>query len=369
MYPRRRHPRISEWAIALTFAVVALSSACVPALAQSSEMRVGAFPVPPFVMEQNGQLTGFSIELWNGIAAQLKVKSDFHVVPDAAALFKEMRGQQLDVIVSPVFITSARDAEFDFSYPVMESGFGIMILDTGDTKPVSPLGELLHIFFSPSLLVWLGVALLLIVVPAHLIWFFDRRAADDVIASEHYFPGIFQAMAWAASALVSQVQALPGHWLARILGLVWMFGGVVFVAFYTAQLTSTLTVQKIHGSIEGPSDLPGKVVGTIANSTAVATLKAHKADVQEYATTEEMFNALLQKKVDAVVTGAPVLLYYASHQGAGLVKVVGPQFNEAPLSMLFQLGSPWRKKVDTALIVLRENGTYDQLYQKWFGTE
>jgi len=65
----------------------------------------------------------------------------------------------------------------------------------------------------------------------------------------------------------------------------------------------------------------------------------------------------------------PVLLYYASHQGSGLVRVVGPQFNTLPVAMFFPAESPLRKRVDTALTALRENGTYQRLYDKWFGSE
>jgi polar amino acid transport system substrate-binding protein len=36
---------------------------------------------------------------------------------------------------------------------------------------------------------------------------------------------------------------------------------------------------------------------------------------------------------------------------------------------VFQLDSPLRKRVNGALIALRENGTYQQLYEKWFGSE
>jgi polar amino acid transport system substrate-binding protein len=78
-------------------------------------------------------------------------------------------------------------------------------------------------------------------------------------------------------SLVSQVQGLPGDWFARLLALVWMFAGVVFVAFYTAQLTATLTVQKIQGAIGGPGDLPGKQIATIAGSTAADYLRAHNS--------------------------------------------------------------------------------------------
>ena len=353
-------------------ALLMITLGCASARAQSqpTELQVGVIPIAPFVMQENGTLTGFSIELWNDIAARLNVKSNYHVRVDTTALLQEMRDNKLDIIVSPVFVTSARDAEFDFSYPVMEAGFGIMVRNTGDMgRPPNPFIDLIRLLISPMIIVWLGIALLLILIPAHIIWFFERHGAESVTHSEKYFPGIFHAMVWAATALVSQVQELPGHWAARILALIWMFGGVVFVAFYTAQLTSTLTVQKIRGAIEGPSDLPGKQVGTLANTTAVAYLTAHKAQVQEFGTTQQMFQALLQKKVDAVVAGAPILLYYEAHEGAGLVKTVGPQFNEAPVSMLFRLGSPLRKKVDSALIVLRENGIYEQVYRKWFGTD
>jgi polar amino acid transport system substrate-binding protein len=48
--------------------------------------------------------------------------------------------------------------------------------------------------------------------------------------------------------------------------------------------------------------------------------------------------------------------------------MVGPVFNSAPVAIELQLDSPLRKKIDGALMVLRENGTYQQIYNKWFGT-
>jgi polar amino acid transport system substrate-binding protein len=67
-----------------------------------------------------------------------------------------------------------------------------------------------------------------------------------------------------------------------MVAVVWMFGGVVFVAYYTAQLTTTLTVQQIRGSIEGPDDLPGKQIAALANSLAVDYLRAHNALLQTF---------------------------------------------------------------------------------------
>jgi len=338
------------------------------ALGETVELRAATVVIPPFVMEQNGSLTGFSIELWNAIAARMKVKTSYQIMPDVSALDEAMRSKRADLTVAPVFITSARVEAFDFSYPILEAGLQIMVRDTGEkARTANPLSDVLRLLFSRTTVLWLGMALLLVLIPAHLVWLLERRHQDGMISNRNYFPGVFEAIYWAVSTLTTQAETMPRQWLARLLSIFWMFAGVVFVAFYTAQLTTALTVEQIRGAIEGPEDLPGKQVATVAGSTAADYLRSQNALVQEIPTPDQMFKALLDKKVDAVVTAAPLVLYYAAHAGKGRVKMVGPEFNSAPVALMFQLDSPLRRKVDRALIALRENGTYRQLYNKWFG--
>jgi polar amino acid transport system substrate-binding protein len=127
-------------------------------------------------------------------------------------------------------------------------------------------------------------------------------------------------------------------------------------------------VQQIRGAISGPDDLPGKRVATTRNSTAAAYLRAQKADTTEVAEIGAAYQLLLDKKVDAVVFDAPVLSYYASHDGKGKVDLVGPVFRKEAFGIVFPLDSPLRKEVDRALLDLRENGTYQKLAETWFGT-
>ena len=114
--------------------------------------------------------------------------------------------------------------------------------------------------------------------------------------------------------------------------------------------------------------MPGKQVGTVAGSTSADYLRNVNAQVEEFSTSDQMFKALSDKKVDAVVFATPILLYYATNQGKGLVKTVGPEFNTAPAAIMVQLESPLRRKINLALIALRESGTYQRIYNKWFGT-
>jgi polar amino acid transport system substrate-binding protein len=342
-----------------------------PVLAQTppTTLTVETFIVPPFAMEQDGALTGFSIDIWKEIAGRLRVQSNYQIAPDVAAGFDALRSKKADLAVSGVFITAERDKEFDFSYPILEAGQQVMVLDAGDTVGQNPLLGFLSLLFSKTTLVWLVIGVLFVLIPAHLIWMFERRSEDGILPTEKYIPGIFHAAYWSATALLAQAEQMPRQPIARVLMLLWLFTSIVFVALYTAQLTANLTVEQIRGAINGPEDLPGKRVGTIKGSATIDYLRGRNARVQEFAQMGDMYQALLDKKVDALLFAAPVLRYYAAHEGKGLVKMVGPEFNKRDLGIVFPDGSPRRRQVNSALVAIQEDGTYQRLYDKWFGSE
>jgi polar amino acid transport system substrate-binding protein len=342
-----------------------------PLLAQSvpTSLRVETFAAPPLAMEQGGTWSGFSIELWEQVARRLNAKTEYRVATGVAEALDALRSGQADVVVSGLFITAERDREFDFSHSIAEAGQQVMVRDTGAAATADPLTDLLELLFSRTTLVWLGIAALLVLIPAHAVWLIERKDKDGITPTEKYFPGIFHAIHWSAGTLMSQSDRMPRHPLSRVISYAWMFTSVVFIALYTAQLTSNLTVQQIRGAINGPEDLPGKRVGTLTNSISADYLRAHNAQVQEFARLDELYQALLDKKVDAVLLGAPPLRYYAAREGKGLVKLVGPEFNKADGAFAFAEGSPLRRRVNAALLAVREDGTYQQIYDKWFGSQ
>jgi len=324
--------------------------------------------LPPLVVQQQGQLSGFSIDLWNKIAERLQMKTSYQVAPDVRALLEEVRSGKAEVGISAISITAAREKEFDFSQPMLNAGLQIMVRGKGQESGSNPLWDVLGLLFSKAILVWLGIALLLILVPAHLVWLLERGDKDGLVPTKNYIPGIFHAMFWAAGTLATQGEQMPRQWLARVIAVLWMFTGVVFVAFYTAQLAATLTVQQIQGTINGPDDLQGRRVATTGGSTAAAFLRELKAQVQEVTRIDEAFDALLNNDVDAVVFDAPVLQYYAAN-AKGRVHMVGSLFRKEDYGIVFQPASPLRKQVNQALLALREDGTYQQLYDKWFASK
>jgi len=334
---------------------------------QATEIKALALVVPPYVMKEGDRLTGFGIDLWSEISGRLKMATTFQVASDVNGYRDGLRANEARIGITPVFYTAKLDEEFDFSYPIMAAGLQVMVRDEGTHWAPTPLRDLVALLLSRSAAMWLGIALVIILIPAHVIWLLDRGNPDAISASRAYFPGILDAMTWAMTALVGGVQRLPGNWLARLLGLVWMFAGVVFIALYTARLTAQLTAEQIRGTIAGPDDLPGKRVGTIQHSTAASYLQGIRSVIVEFTTLDEMCQALLDKKVDAVFFASPPLRYFTTHKGGGRARLVGPAIRIQDLGFLFQLNDPLRRRVNSAILALREDGTYYRLLGRWFG--
>ncbi|MGZ3298837.1 MAG: transporter substrate-binding domain-containing protein, partial [Asticcacaulis sp.] len=253
--------------------LLALFAGTPAAFAQERTVTVAVRILPPFVEQQDGRLSGFSVDLWDAIAKQRHWKTQYKIVPDVAAQLSAVAGKSADAGVGAISITADRDLRFDFSQPILNGGLQVLTRTHRAGPESTALESLMHLLFSPAVLVWLGIAALLTIIPAHIVWFLERRHPEGMIASKSYFPGIFQAFFWGLGTLATQADSMPRHWASRIVAVLWMFTSVVFVAFYTATLTASLTVQQFRSEINGPDDLPGKTVGTVSGTTSAEYLR------------------------------------------------------------------------------------------------
>ncbi len=338
-----------------------------PAAAADQPVRVAVHVLPPFVEQKDGALSGYSIDLWNAIAQRRHWTTQYVVVPDVDAQLSAIADKRADVGTGAISITAERDRAFDFSQPALHGGLQILVRNHRVAPEATALESLFHLLFSPAMLVWLGIAALLSVIPAHIVWFLERRHPEGIIASRSYFPGIFQAFFWSLGTLATQADSMPRHWASRVLAVLWMFTSVVFVAFYTATLTATLTVQQFHSEINGPDDLPGKTVATVRGTTSADYLAGSGAHVLAYDRIDDAVAALKSKAADAVVYDAPVVQFLAARSDGASLAVTGSVFRSEDYGFAFRNGSELRRSVDVTLLMLREDGTYDRLTQKWFG--
>jgi polar amino acid transport system substrate-binding protein len=210
---------------------------------------------------------------------------------------------------------------------------------------------------------------LIVLIPAHIVWISERGRTGGMEISRSYFPGIFHACWWSASTLATQADSMPKAVLGRVTAIIWMFTSVVFVAYFTATVTTSLTVQQLSGTIQGPNDLPGKIVATTKGSTSAKYLSDRNIQKLEFASIDNAYESLLKGEANAIVFDSPVLLYYASHDGKGKVQVVGEIFQKESYGIVFATNSPLREPINNALLTLQEKGIYQELYDKWFRTQ
>src|SRR5215510_3521928 len=209
--------------IAVALAMLVMVNTAATSQTAPSELRVATRVLPPVVVDQGGTLTGFSIDLWSKIAERMKLKMRYQIAPDVRALLDDVRTGKADLGVAAISVTAARETEFDFSHPILNAGLQIMVRGKGQEADSNPLMDLLGLLFSKTILVWLGIALLLIIVPAHLVWFLERNHRGGIVPTEKYIPGIFHAMDWAAGTLATQAEQMPRQWLARVVSVHWTF--------------------------------------------------------------------------------------------------------------------------------------------------
>jgi polar amino acid transport system substrate-binding protein len=335
-------------------------AAAAPALPRGQTVAIATRAVAPFVMKEGSGLTGFSIDLWNAIAVELGIKSQYVVIDTLPKLLEAVRSGQTAAGVAAISITSQRGATLEFSQPMFRSGLSIMV-------PSDSRGgmNVMAIFFSWEMLKAVGIFALILVIPAHLIWLLARGRDDGLPIARSYFPGIFDAIFWCAESMAGAPQGHPSRVFARIAAVLWLYAGIVLIAYFTAFATTSMTMQSLRGEITGPGDLRGKRVAVVEGSTSAEYTRELGAATRNHKDFSSAAKAVIDGEVDAAVYDAPVIMYYVKNEPRA--QMVGSQFRPEGYGIIFPLNSPLRRPVDTALLKLVENGTYDTLYRKWFG--
>jgi ABC-type proline/glycine betaine transport system substrate-binding protein len=337
--------------------------------AEKPPLRVATMLFEPFVIFQGRRYTGFSIDLWDEIAEEVGLNYELYGVNSLAKLLDDVERQAADLATAGIGITSVRETTLDFSHAYFESGLQIMVRAGSESFLGDVFPRVIAVIFSPQLIYVVGLLLVLLLISAHIIWLSERGKNPQF--AQGYFKGIWQSFWWAAVTVttVGYGDKTPKGFAGRVFALIWMFSGFFILAYFTASVTSTVTVEKLQGNIEGPKDLYGKAVATVRGSTAAEYLVKMGVHPKQLANAREAIGVLRDGDVDAVVYDAPVLQHYASHEGDGKVAVVGPIFWQQAYGIALPTGSPYREPINRALLRLIEMGDYQLLYKKWFGAE
>nr|WP_207625616.1 glutamine ABC transporter substrate-binding protein GlnH [Paenalcaligenes suwonensis] len=132
-----------------------------------------------------------------------------------------------------------------------------------------------------------------------------------------------------------------------------------------------ILVREDTDGIQNAADLDGKQVAVKIGTATVDYLNREVpgAKLKLFPNIDNAFLELATGRVDAVVHDTPNVQYYAQTGGKGHVKVTGAVKSGDYYGIAFPKGSELVPVVNEALAAIKANGTYDVIYEKWFGKQ
>jgi len=332
-------------------------------LRAQEQVVVNTVTRPPFSMQVGGQDVGFTMDLIREVARRLTWDIKINRVNSFVQMLEEVERGEADMAAANISITAGREAVMDFSQPIFESGLQIMLHEDDISEP-----SLIAALLSWDLFAAIGIAFVILLVGGMLMWIFERRAQPyfDRPLKEAWFPSFW----WALNLVVNGgfEERVPRSFLGRIFGVLLVLSSLFVVSVFVAKITAAMTVEAINGSVNSVNDLYGKRVGTIQGSTAAGFLDRREIDYVAFPGLGELLKDFEAGEPRIVVVDSPVLNHYIKTDGAGIGHVMGRKFLTEYYGIIFPQGSERVEAANRALLSMQEDGTYETLYRKWFGS-
>jgi ABC-type amino acid transport substrate-binding protein len=328
----------------------------------NAPLRVAIASAAPFVLPQTATPEGFSIDLWNEIARRMRVQFSWTRVPAQADLLPAVKRGDADVAIAAITMTPESEGVVDFSLSYFDSGLQIMVRARNESTFISSLWSIPWLAIAQLL----GATVVIVFVLANLVWLLERR--QDPAFQKPYWRAIGEGL-WVTMLIIATGEhgerEAAGVWKRVLVPAMWLIG-VVLIAQLTATVTSSQTVARLESNIRGPDDLPGKSIGTVPATVAADYLSQRGLPFVNVNNAADGIRMLMQGDLQAIVYDAPTLQYWAAKRGNGLLAVVGPIFRPEKYGIAVANGNPLRKAINEALLAMYEDGTYEQIYGKWF---
>lgn len=131
-------------------------------------------------------------------------------------------------------------------------------------------------------------------------------------------------------------------------------------------------VKENNKDVKSVADLNGKVVAVKSGTGSVDYAKANikTKSLRQFPNIDNAYMELGIGRADAVLHDAPNILYFIQTAGNGKFKAVGEPLKAQQYGIAMPKGSDeLRLKINEALKTIKANGTYNEIYKKWFGSE
>ena len=343
-------------------------------------LRIAIIDSPPFTMvSKTTDLSGKEVTNYTGYIPDLieLLRTRLNFIPDIqlassnetyAGLIRAVANDEYHIVVGDVTVTASRRELVGFSNAIFDNALHIIIRKTSDVnidllsflKPFSR--SLWYLLFGACLIAGL---LLCLVERRDNVALRNRSIISQLAMSIWYSFGniVGFGVEFGASTAAGRVITVGLYIL-----------GLILVASYTANLASDLTISKSKNMISGVNDLKGGKIpydrigilsGTAWEDFYLREISGGTRNYHRVKSHQELYESLLDGTIDAAFIDTGVGEYVTNNIYCNLT-LVSEGFDKGVFGIVRPKEWLYAQDLDVAILSLREEGTLDQLRQKWF---
>lgn len=336
----------------------------IPSSVAAETLRVGVAGSPPFVIQENNNISGISVDIWKEIARTRKIDYQFIPQPSVQDGLDAIARKELDVLVGALTITSKRLETVDFTRPYILSEVAVL------TKAENPsVWSRVRPFFESAALASIAILVGLVFLVGNIVWLTEHKHNSEHFP-KNYFHGVGNGM-WFALVTLTTVgygDRTPVTRLGRLVTGTWMVIALVTVSSLTAGLASAMTLAFSGDSSErfpNPESLKNVRIATVAKTSSVEIAQSYAGQVQAMPTVADTVKAVLDGRAEAAVYLRPNLQYYLGQNSDLHLKLSNFSLKTEFGAFALPPNSPLRQSLNMELSQMTENGVVKTISDRW----
>ncbi len=282
--------------------------------AEGEELSVGVTDSPPFIIIENDDISGLTIDLWNVISDSLNVNYHF-VQTDYEKVVTNISEGEINISIAPMAISSSHADSTFLTQPFYITSMCVAVEYHNESGFVTIVKNL----FSIAFLKTIGLLLFINLFIGTLIWLAERKnnpAFSDKIN------GIVDGFwwSWVTMTTVGYGDKSPQTKNGKILATIWMLVAILIISGFTATISSELTTKRLQNNVSNFNDLHKMKIGCLEGRNTAIYLDYKHIKYKKYSSFEEAFNALKKGEINAIVDDGATLNYYFNKKEKSLTK-------------------------------------------------
>ncbi|KAK9931934.1 hypothetical protein M0R45_019188 [Rubus argutus] len=325
-------------------------------------------------VEKNGNISGFSAEIFFASVAQLPFPIMYEFIPNEGTyddLLYQIHLQKYDAVVGDTTIVANRSAYVDFTLPYSESGVSMIVLTESSDR------NNIWIFLEPlSLDLWLTTGAAFICT-GFVIWVLEHRLNTEFRGPPQQQLGMIFWFSF-STLVFAHREKVVNNW-SRFVLTIWVFVVLILTQSYTASLASMLTVQKLQPAFSDIKEIQrnGYKVGYQNSSFIKGFLMEYlgfdETKLVPLKTIQDYHDALSKGNknggVAAILDEVPYLKLFLG-KNSSKYTMVGPTYKTDGFGFAFPLGSSLLSYMSRAILNVTQNKIQmDTIQLKYFGNQ